>query len=286
MSTERTHTSARTARIPSRDSSIDPARRERLLALHQAVSTPAKDGGNGATSAEEAESEKTWHRIMSHMDKDRLIALTDAILAIIMTVLVLDLAKPAQPSWRALWNMRQSFFSYAISFFWLSELWGALNRIWEHVQLVDTSAIRWTFVLLFFASFMPWATNLDSENFNSPVMQTLYGSVILLITLSNLALHTVIDRSNRNNPVLLAITHNYRVTLMPDLLVKVVGVVLSATVWAPAATWSVLLAWVVIRITQRIYDKKTAHYLAVITHRCHLEDEESAEARTTAALPE
>lgn len=35
---------------------------------------------------------------MSHMDKDRLIALTDAILAIIMTVLVLDLAKPAQPS--------------------------------------------------------------------------------------------------------------------------------------------------------------------------------------------
>ncbi len=53
------------------------------------------------------------------MTKNRLEAFTDAILAIIMTVLVLELDKPETVTMQAIWNLRFSFLSYAVSFFWL-----------------------------------------------------------------------------------------------------------------------------------------------------------------------
>lgn len=55
------------------------------------------------------------------MNKDRLTAFTDAILAIIMTVLVLELEKPAAADWQSLWALWSDFFSYTVSFFWLGQ---------------------------------------------------------------------------------------------------------------------------------------------------------------------
>ncbi len=51
------------------------------------------------------------------MTKERLAAFTDAILAIIMTILVLELKKPNPISWENLWQLRMNFFAYTISFF-------------------------------------------------------------------------------------------------------------------------------------------------------------------------
>ena len=45
------------------------------------------------------------------MKKDRLIVLTDAVLAIIMTILILELEKPTTPSLEAFWDLRQNFFA-------------------------------------------------------------------------------------------------------------------------------------------------------------------------------
>ena len=53
------------------------------------------------------------------MKKDRLIALTDAVLAIIMTILILELEKPTTPSLQAFWDLRQNFFAYFLSFLFL-----------------------------------------------------------------------------------------------------------------------------------------------------------------------
>ena len=56
------------------------------------------------------------------MKKDRLIVLTDAVLAIIMTILILELEKPTTPSLEAFWDLRQNFFACFLSFFWLGSL--------------------------------------------------------------------------------------------------------------------------------------------------------------------
>ena len=56
------------------------------------------------------------------MSKERLSAFTDAILAIIMTILVLELKKPEAADWASLWALKSDFFSYAVSFFWLGAI--------------------------------------------------------------------------------------------------------------------------------------------------------------------
>ena len=82
------------------------------------------------------------------MKKDRLIALTDAVLAIIMTILILELEKPTTPSLQAFWDLRQNFFAYFLSFFWLGSLWMALNTLWEKVEKISSEIIWWNLFLL------------------------------------------------------------------------------------------------------------------------------------------
>lgn len=88
------------------------------------------------------------------MEKERLVAFTDAVLAIIMTILVLELAKPSEPTLEAFWALRENFFAYFLSFFWLGSLWIALNGIWEKVKQISNGVIWWNLLLLFLASFM------------------------------------------------------------------------------------------------------------------------------------
>ena len=73
---------------------------------------------------------------MNLMSKERLIAFTDAVLAIIMTILVLELERPNQISWQALWDLRTGFFAYTISFFWLGTMWVNLHRSWDVVDKI------------------------------------------------------------------------------------------------------------------------------------------------------
>ena len=75
------------------------------------------------------------------MPKDRLCAFMDAILAIIMTILVLELKKPAEASWRALWALRADFFSYAVSFFWLGAMWVNIHNGWVSVERIDNKVL-------------------------------------------------------------------------------------------------------------------------------------------------
>ena len=66
------------------------------------------------------EEEKSMKKLF--FNKDRLGAFMDAILAIIMTILVLELAKPKEPTIAAFLSLWHAFAAYAISFFWLGSM--------------------------------------------------------------------------------------------------------------------------------------------------------------------
>lgn len=180
------------------------------------------------------------------MNKERLVAFTDAILAIIMTILVLELEKPAEASVAAFWELRTAFFSYALSFFWLGSLWVGLNSIWEKAERVDNPVIWWNFLLLFLASLIPYATSLCSTNFDNAVMQGFYGIVVIAMTAANYFLHVALDKPNQGLPELLAATRDYRRMLLPDIAIKCVALVLAITVYPPIMMYGVLVAAVYI----------------------------------------
>ena len=176
------------------------------------------------------------------MNKERLIAFTDAVLAIIMTILVLELEKPQEATLAAFWGLRQNFFAYFLSFFWLGSLWMALNSLWDKVEKISTPVVWWSLVLLFLASFLPYATGLVSTHFDSRVMQGFYGLVVIMTTVANWFLHKVLDKPNAGNEELLRETAEYRKLLLPDIAIKILGMVLGMIIYPPLVSYSVLLA--------------------------------------------
>ena len=176
------------------------------------------------------------------MKKDRLIAFMDAVLAIIMTILVLELEKPESATLEAFFALRANFFAYFLSFFWLGSLWMALNGLWEKVENISLHVIWLSLLLLFTSSFLPYATGLVSTNFHSKVMQGFYGLVVIITTVVNWFLHKEIDKPNAGNEELLAATERYRKSLIPDIVIKLVGFVIAMAVYPPIMSYSVLIA--------------------------------------------
>lgn len=175
------------------------------------------------------------------MKKERLVAFTDAVLAIIMTILVLELERPAKPTAAAFWALRQNFFAYTLSFFWLGSLWMGLNIVWDKAEFINNRVVAWTLILLFFASFIPYATDLVSEHFYNHTIQGFYGIIVILMTMVNWHLHYVLNEPNKNNPALLEATASYRKLLVPDISLKILGLVLSIFVYAPIMMYVVLI---------------------------------------------
>ena len=176
------------------------------------------------------------------MKKDRLIVLTDAVLAIIMTILILELEKPTTPSLEAFWDLRQNFFACFLSFFWLGSLWMALNTLWEKVEKISQQIVWWNLFLLFFVSFMPYATGIVSSHFTNHTAQLFYGLIVIVSTVANWFLHKVIDKPNIDQKELLEATAQYRKLLIPDLIIKGVGLILSLILYPPIMMYSVLIA--------------------------------------------
>ena len=133
------------------------------------------------------------------MDKERLAAFTDAILAIIMTILVLELEKPAEASWAALWDLRQSFISYIISFFWLGAMWVNLHSQWQRIVRIDNRVVWCSIVMLFFASLFPWVTDFVGSIFMSRFANGAYLFVVLAVSFMNIALNRFVGDANRDD---------------------------------------------------------------------------------------
>ena len=167
-----------------------------------------------------------------------------------------ELEKPAEPTLEAFWGLKQNFFAYFLSFFWLGSLWMALNGLWEKVEKISTPVIWRSWGLLFASSFLPYATGLVSTYFMSKTIQGFYGGVVIVTTVINWCLHKALDKPNVDNKELLALTEAYRKLLIPDILIKVIGMVLALTVYPLIMSYSVLIAAAYIISLKHMIDKK------------------------------
>ncbi len=176
------------------------------------------------------------------MKKDRVAAFTDAVLAIIMTILVLELQKPSALTLSAFWELRHSFFSYTLSFFWLGSMWINIHNEWESIEKINAKTLWVTLVLLFFCSVIPYATDLVSSDFNSRTAQGFYGIFVIGVTLSNIGLSRVLQRVNKGSGVPVEIMKKRRMLLWIDVAVKLIGFVITITVYPPVMMYSVIIA--------------------------------------------
>ena len=174
------------------------------------------------------------------MEKERLGAFMYAVLAIIMTILVLDLKEPKTFDLQGLWELRESFFAYTLSFFWLGTMWINLHREYSAIEKISQKTVWAALLVLFFSSLFPYATRLISLAFYSSSMQVVYGVISLLISISVLYYTYTLEEAN---PKLDAV-HRYKIKRLSwmkwDMPIKLIGLILSATLFPPAMSLAIL----------------------------------------------
>ena len=117
----------------------------------------------------------------SYMETGRLEAFYDAIIAIIVTVLVLELPQPATASIASIWAIKTSYFAYLISFLVCVNLWQYHHVIYQHVEKINAKIIWLNILLLLIVSVIPYLTTFVANNPFSFLSQVLYGIDFILI---------------------------------------------------------------------------------------------------------
>lgn len=126
------------------------------------------------------------------MPKTRLEAFSDAVIAIIMTIMVLELRIPDTADWGALGEIGSKFETYALSFAFLGIYWNNHHHLIHTVERV-TGGILWANMhLLFWLSLTPFVTGWMGENHFKPVPTAAYGIVLLLSAIAYYILQSVI----------------------------------------------------------------------------------------------
>lgn len=188
---------------------------------------------------------------MEHMTKDRLAAFMDAVLAIIMTILVLELPKPEVVDIEHILALGSSYFCYSLSFFWLGVMWVNLHNEWHGVVRITKTVVWLSLILLFVSSWIPYSISVINLDIRNPLGQGLYGMSVLLVTFANLILSVVLGRCHaecfskddirRYNNIL-------KLKYIPDIAIKLIGLALTITVFPMAMMLAVLISmlWIII----------------------------------------
>jgi uncharacterized membrane protein len=114
------------------------------------------------------------------MGKTRLEAFSDGVIAILITIMVLELKTPAGHDWAAMDFLSSKFCAYVLSFIFLGIYWNNHHHLF-HVTDTVTGAILWANLhLLFWLSLVPFATAWVGESHVAPVPTAVYGIVLLL----------------------------------------------------------------------------------------------------------
>lgn len=114
------------------------------------------------------------------MTKSRLEAFSDGVLAIIITIMVLEMKIPHDASLQALYHLWPVFLSYLLSFIFLGIYWGNHHHLLHTVHYVNSSIIWSNMSLLFMLSLIPFTTGWMGENHFAKFPVALYAFNLLL----------------------------------------------------------------------------------------------------------
>ena len=114
------------------------------------------------------------------MVKNRLEAFSDGVLAIIITIMVLEMKVPHGDEFTALRPLLPIFFSYALSFVYVGIYWNNHHHLFHATQQVNGVILWANLHLLFWLSLFPFVTGWMGENHFAPAPAALYGVVLFM----------------------------------------------------------------------------------------------------------
>lgn len=180
------------------------------------------------------------------MGKARLEAFSDGVIAIIITIMVLDLKIPQGADFAAIGTILPVFLNYVLSFVYVGIYWNNHHHLLHTVQRVHGGILWANLHLLFWLSLFPFITGWMGQNYSSVVPTALYGCVLLLAAFAYLLLERVIIAAEGRNSLLArAVGGETKGILSVVLYVLGIGVTFYSRLAAQLFYVTVALIWLV-----------------------------------------
>jgi uncharacterized membrane protein len=152
------------------------------------------------------------------MQKNRLEAFSDGVLAIIITIMVLELKVPHEADLAALKPLVPIFFSYVLSFIYVGIYWNNHHHMLHSTKEVSGGILWANLHLLFWLSLFPITTAWIGENHLAPVPTAVYGFVLMMAAIAYYILErAIIARQGRESLLGSAVGGDWKGKLSPAL---------------------------------------------------------------------
>jgi uncharacterized membrane protein len=180
------------------------------------------------------------------MGKDRLAAFSDGVIAIIITIMVLDLKVPHGADWATLRGVAPNFVSYVLSFVYLAIYWNNHHHLLHTVTRVDGLILWANSHLLFWLSLIPAATGWMGANFLAPLPTAVYGVSLLMPAIAYYLLQkTIVHQQGKHSVLASALGRDVKGKISPLLYAAAVALAF-VDAWLSIAIYAlVAVMWLI-----------------------------------------
>lgn len=184
------------------------------------------------------------------MSKGRLEAFSDAVIAILITIMVLELRVPDGADWGALRSIVPVLLTYVLSFVFLGVYWNNHHHMLQLADRINGKILWANLYLLFWLSLVPFVTRWMGDNRFAPLPTAVYGGVMLMSGLAYLLLQTtIVARQGANSRLAAAVGK--------DLKGKLSGVLYAAAIpLAFVNRWIAMGLYVVVALMWLVPDRR------------------------------
>jgi uncharacterized membrane protein len=180
------------------------------------------------------------------MNSERLKALTDGVIAVIITIMVLDMKAPEATTPEALLTLAPVFLSYVLSFVYVAIYWNNHHHFFALTPKVSATIMWANFKLLFWLSLIPFATAWVGEHAFKAWPSAVYGIILMACALAWYLLQSAIIRSQGpESDVRRAIGSDWKGKLSPVLYASGIALSFIRPVFAALVYAAVAVLWCV-----------------------------------------
>jgi uncharacterized membrane protein len=180
------------------------------------------------------------------MTKNRLEAFSDGVIAILITIMVLEFKIPHGTDWEALRPLLPTFLSYLLSFIFLGIYWNNHHHMFHATERISGGVLWANLHLLFWLSIVPFATGWMGENHFAAVPTALYGVTLLGAAVAYTILQTtIIRRQGPHSKLAMAVKGDKKGKLSMLLYLSAIPLALVQREIAWAIYVAVALIWLV-----------------------------------------
>ena len=184
------------------------------------------------------------------MTKGRLEAFSDGVIAIIITIMVLELKVPHGADWHSLEPLLPTFLCYVLSFAFIGIYWNNHHHLLHTITHVSAGILWANLHLLFWLSLVPFVTSWMGENHFASAPVALYGVVMVAAAIAYLVLETAIVRHQGKDSRL-------RAAIGSEMKGKISGALYVAAIpLAFVERWASLAIYVLVALIWLVPDRR------------------------------